>query len=444
MNLRRTVFILAHELAEPTFWDTYRYLTINQWRKCNVLEEEQNAKLRQSLTTAYENVPYYHRLFRNLSLKPEDIRGVDDLKRLPILTKDEIRRNSDAFQPDNLRSMRFYNWATGGSCGDPLQYRLLKSDRFMAGALLYRGWGYAGYELGDGMVFLGGSSIGVGVGTRLSNTMQEMVRNIKKLSSFDMDDSSIREYISTIASRRPKYIYGYASSLLLISKKVTENGKRPPPPKAIFSTAERLSREMRSTIENAFGCNVFDIYGTNDGGVSAFECKAHSGLHIDTERAVMEIVDEDGTPKEEGEGRIIATSLGNYAMPFVRYDTGDIGYKLSDRCSCGREYPLLREIVGRQQEFVVTPEGKRVHGEFFSHLFWNVAGVEQFQVIQSSRERLLVTIVPTAAFDPTQVEDLRRAIRTKSEKWVVDIRIADAIDGTRAGKYRFVVNEMNE
>ena len=101
----------------------------------------------------------------------------------------------------------------------------------------------------------------------------------------------------------------------------------------------------------------------------------------------MEIVDSNGEQIDKGEGRIVATSLYNYAMPFLRYDTGDDGNLLDDTCSCGRGYKLLKEVNGRTVDVLVTPEGKSIHGWFFLYIFWEQQGIVEYQVIQETLEK---------------------------------------------------------
>jgi phenylacetate-CoA ligase len=160
------------------------------------------------------------------------------------------------------------------------------------------------------------------------------------------------------------------------------------------------------------------------------------------ERSVMEIVDENGCQIENGIGKILATSLENYAMPLLRYDTGDLGNIIDDVCGCGRKYKLLKEIIGRQQEMLQTPEGKYVHGEFFTHIIWEVDGVLEFQVVQETLSKIKIKMVVDEIFDTKQLDYIRELISKKSEDWDVEFYLVDKIDRTKAGKYKFVINNL--
>jgi len=440
--LHKCLFILAHSLGDHTFHGMYKNLMKNQWKKYNELKKEQEIRLRYMVRFAYNNIPFYHKTFKKFGIYPENIKNIEDLEKLPVLTKEIIKNNWEEFKPVNLSLMKYYNRATGGSTGTPFHYRLLKKDRFLMGALWYRGWSYAGYELGDRTVFLAGTSLDVGNKPYIINRIHEIARNIKKLSSFDMGEREIQQYVKIINKFQPKFMHGYASSIYFFAKWLEENDVSIHTPKAVLTTAEKLFPNMRDKIGDVFNCDVYDGYGLNDGGVSAYECSEHNGLHIDTERSIMEIVDEKGTQLEAGEGRILATSLHNYAMPFIRYDTGDLGYIISDQCGCGRGYKLMKEIIGREQEILLTPEGKHIHGEFFTHIFWEIPFIKEFQVIQDSVEKIIINIVPEKSFNDKSLNRIQEIIRTKSQGWEVEFKMVDKIDRTKAGKYKFVINKL--
>ena len=446
--ISRNLFISAHQIGDTQFYPTYKKLVKSQWKSYEELKEEQGKQLKYMIDLAYKNVPYYHKLFDDLKLSPGDVKKVDDLEKLPILTKEIIKQNWDDFKPANLNKLRYYENATGGSTGTPLRYRLSKFDRFLSGALLYRGWGYGGYELGDKMVFLAGASLDVGTKSYLAKRVHEVARNIKKLSSFDMGEKEMRDYVGVVNSFKPKFIRGYASSIYFFAKWIEENNIKTHQPLAVFTTAEKLYPDMRERIGTVFGCDVYDAYGLNDGGLGAYECSEHSGLHIDTERAVMEVVDKNGNQLESGEGEILATSLYNFAMPFIRYDTGDLGHVIDDVCGCGRGYKLLKEVVGRGQEFLIDPTGRYIHGAaFYNDLMKkidNVNEIEEIQVIQKSPGKIVLKIVSTNTFDESQLCKIREIVRKRFNGLYIEFKFVDAIERTGAGKYKFIINDIGE
>lgn len=440
---QRPLFIFAHLLGESSFYSTYKNVVQSQWKPYSEQKEDQEKQLRHMIGFAYERVPYYHKMFKELRLEPSDITTLEDLEKIPALNKDIIKENWEDFKPVGLDKMKYYTYSTAGSTGTPFRYRQSKFDRFLSGAMLYRGWGYAGFELGDRMVFLAGTSLDVGTRSGMINKAHEITRNIRRLSSFEMGPEDMQKYAETVSSFKPKFIRGYASSINFFADFINEINIEIPAPKAVFTTAEKLMPNMRKNIEDTFGCEVYDNYGLNDGGVGAYECPEHNGLHIDTERSIMEIADDDGKQLEEGAGRILATSLYNYPMPFIRYETGDIGHILNEKCTCGRGSRLLKEIMGRTVDILVTPDGRHVHGYFVLYIFWEYGeGIKEYQVIQKEVDKLFIRIVTEDDFDEKQLDRITEVIKSKSDEWDVEFRFVDEIERTKAGKYKFIISEL--
>jgi len=439
----KALFILAHSLGDRNFYSYYRRLMSNQFKSYDELKVEQETQLRKIIRFSYNNVPFYKKWFDDHKIAPDSIKSIEDLSKLPILTKEIINKYWEAFKPLNLSGISYYEDATGGTTGTPLKYRITKEERFLSGALLYRGWGYAGYNLSDKMVFLGGSALNVSAKSSLTTKVHELARNIRKLSAFDMGEDDFAKYRAIINRFKPKFIRGYPSAIYFFSKWIQDHDLEIIKPVGIFTTSEKLYPHMRDLIQSVFDCEVFDGYGVNDGGVSAYECSEHNGLHIDTERAVMEVVDKEGNQIENGEGEIIATSLYNYAMPFIRYDTGDLGHIIDDTCGCGRPYKLLKELVGRSVDILVTPEGKNIHGWFFLYIFWkHCKGIKEYQVTQEKLDTIVIKIVPEDGFDEKQLKKIREIIETKSQAWNIEFKFVDKIERTGSAKYKFIINNL--
>ena len=440
--LDRLKFVAAHEVGHGGFYPDYLRLKQNERRPLEVLKAEQKLALRRMLQYAGDNVPYYHRLFRILNFDPSTFRNLEELQQLPILTKETIKNHYDELVSSRIRRIPHIEETTGGSTGTPMKYLVSQRDRMLGGALLYRGWGYAGYELGDRMVFLAGMSLGVDPRRQLLKSAHEFFRNIRKLSTLNMGEQEMQGFVDVIDSFRPRFIRGYASSVYAFARWAQHNDVHLPPAKAVFTTSEKLYPRMRDTIASVFGCDVFDGYGLYDGGLTAFECAEHKGMHIDMERSVMELVDDDGQQLESGQGRIIATSLANYAMPLIRYDTNDIGIVGADPCPCGRPYPLLREICGRSGDFLYTPEGRAVHSLLFAYIFDELPWVKEYQVVQERLDRITIRVIPDRGFDERKLDNARALIQKQSEAWNVDFSVVSHIEKTRSGKYKYIINNM--
>lgn len=446
--LHKHVFILAHKLANLKFYSNYKKIVANQWKSYPELERDQEKQLRRIIDFSYNYVPYYRKLFKDQRLHPNDIKTIKDLEKLPILTRDTIRHKSEEFIPENLLHMKYYTNKTGGSTGTPLKYRLSKEDRFLGGAILYRGWGFAGYSLGDSILFLGATSLDIDEKDIIDSTLHRVFRNIRKISTFDMEKNQMEKYVDALNTFKPKFFRSYTTPIYFFAKWIEQNNMKIHQPQAIFTTAETLYPVMREKIEDVFQCDVFDHYGLNDGGISAYECPEHRGLHIDTERSIMEVVTPSGEQITEGNGSMLATSLNNYAMPFIRYDTGDLGEIIDETCPCGRGSKLLKRIIGRSIHIFFTPDGKNVYGGFFDILIQeNGEGIKEYQVLQTKLDEILIKIVPEENCEKQiemNIRIIKELIKKRGADWHVDYEIVDSIERTQSGKYRSIINTLIE
>lgn len=439
--LSRAIFILAHELMSPGFYSMYRGLLQNQWKPPAHLQKAQDMSLRRMIRYCYERIPFYKRHLDKANVEPSQIHGFEDLERIPPITKEDIRRNKESFWPQE-HSPSYYIRNTGGTTGTPLRYKISRRERFLGASILYRGWSAGGYRLGDPILFLAGSSLLPNVESRVMKRLNEISRNTKFLSAFSMDDEQLECYADVLQSWKPRFLRGYPSALSEFVDFLEEGGFDNPPIKAIFTTSEKLFPKVRGKLGSFFEARVFDGYGANDGGISTFECE-EGHIHIDMERSILEVVDKDNHQIEEGEGEVLATSLHNYAMPFIRYKIGDRAVITSEMCSCGRGLPLLQEIIGRSVSIFVTPDGSTVHGWFFLYIFWEIGEeVARYRVTQKTREDVSIQVVPGPSFSPSTTKRISKLVKSKCADWTVDIQVVDSIPESPSGKRIFVESEV--
>ena len=417
----------------------YKEFMETQWWPYERLVELQSEQLQRLIRFAYEYVPYYRQLFVSLGLKPSDINSPQDLQKLPILTKRIIRQHQAEMTPKNLGKLKYIQNSTGGSTGETLQYLMSIEDHARGIALLYRGWSYGGYRLGDRVAQIAGSSLIPTAQSSLRKWAISLLRNIRAYSSYGMSDETLIQYVRSLNNFRPEFLRGYASSIYTLASFIRD---RDVPvkfrPRAVFTTSEKLLEGQRKVIEEVFSTRVFDNYGLNDGGVSAYECEEHCGMHIDMERAILEVVDEDGKQVIGKPGKILATSLYNYAFPFIRYDTGDIGVVTYSKCACGRELPLLKELLGRTTDTLVV-NGKRIGSPVLTVLFGK-CDIEQYQIIQESDNRLVCRIVKGQAYTQKDEEFIRRSLVSHLGPVDIVFDYVPLITPERGNKHKFIID----
>ena len=424
-----------------------RYLKIleeSQWWPWEQLREWQDEKLRSLVKHAYLNVPYYRRIFDERGISDRDIQTVDDLWKLPPLTKEDIRQNFSDLLATNFKSYKPFLNATSGSTGEPLKYYTTLDVASISWAGEFRSWGWAGYKLGDKRVTLGGSSLVPDKRPSLVSRLRWLGERNLPLSVAHMDEDRMASYAKKISSYRPKFLRGYPSAICRFADylKKTDVTIRPV---AIFTTAEMLLPHHRETIEGQFACEVFDQYGCYDGGPQAMECPTYRGYHVTAEKAVVEFVGDNGKQVPAGSaGEILSTDLHNYAMPFIRYAVGD-GATVADRpCSCGRGLPLVESLQGRVTDVIALSNGVTLSGPALTLVFKD-CNIKQYQVVQEAKDTLVIRVVKGEGYTEQDTSHFLRVIGAHAGEDVrINVEFVDDIVTTKAGKHRFVISRVPE
>ena len=421
-----------------------RELERSQWYSPDRIEELQRKKLRLIIQHSYDNVPYYHELFRELNLKSNDIKTVEDLSKLPVLTKDIVRNNIDKMIAKNFYASKLIESGSSGSTGEPLKYYITQESQDMSNAAAFRGWGWAGFSMGDKIVNLAGFPYQMIGKSELSKRIAYTITRHQFLQAFNLDRNTINQYIEFIRKYKPKAIRGYSSSIYLLAKAMKEYGIYDIQPHAIITHGEMLSGEMRQTIEKQFSCKVFDGYG-GEGMLIAMQCGEYDGYHLTAENLVVEFIKQNEHVSTGELGEIVLTDLTNYGMPFIRYKIGDVGKPSDDTCSCGRGLPLMQSIEGRVPDMIITPSGKVLIVHFFTGLFEHIEGVDQFQILQEKSDELIIRLVKNSKFNDTdEVRIIREVQEYAGEDVEIMIDFVEEIPVSRSGKRRFVISKVAE
>ena len=293
-----------------------------QWLKTSELEEIQRKMLRGIVKHAYENVPFYHRKFRSVGVKPDDIKTVEDIRKIPITTKQELRNNfPDGIIAKGVDINKCDISKTGGSTGIPLTVVYNEKADDYEKAIALRSNLSCGQKIRDKWAVI--TSPGHIVPQKWFQKLRIFAPEF--ISVYD----STKEQISIIEKINPYVLDGYASSIYLLAREIKETGNDKIHPKIIFTTAELLTDDMREYIESVFGVKVYDQFGCVELARTAWECPEHCGYHIDMDAVLMEFVRDGEQVAPEERGEIVYTGLYQHAMPFIRYATSDIGI-LSD------------------------------------------------------------------------------------------------------------------
>ncbi len=419
-----------------------RYLKFMQktqdWSR-DQIDEFQNCRLKNLIAHSYKNVPYYRDTMRSLGLEPRDIVTKDDLCKLPVLTKAIIKQEGiERFTAENINKRNLMRRSSSGSTGEPLVYFSTKEAYSINIAANLRGWYDMGYRLGDKFMKLSQNSR-----NSLVKRIQDVMTSNIYMSTNPMQDSNFDLILSEIEKRQPLVIRCYPDPLLLLAQYKLKHPEFRFTPNAITTTGNTLHPYMRETIEKAFGCKIFDSYSC-EGNSCVFECHTHTCYHSSDEYGISEVLDDDGCRINKGIGRLISTDLWNFAHPFIRYDTQDLIEIDNNKCECGRAHMKVVRILGRDNDIIIVPSGRRfiVHNftVFFSSDYAGVSEcVEQFQVIKNDKQVLFKLVVNNLFTDKTK----DNIIKYWEQEFglPVIIELLDNIAIKENNKRKFIINE---
>jgi phenylacetate-CoA ligase len=297
-------------------------------------------------------------------------KNVTTFEALPSLSKEEVQKNRSSFISQSFKEKLFPK-ATGGSTGKPLTYMATGLSRSHMWAGIILSWEAAGYVLGDNIAFVAGSSV-ISPNPSFKYRIFYGLFNIRTYSAFALNEEDVLGYLQKMKERKTHIIYGYASAIHVIANYLERHPEyQLPDLKGIICTSEMLTDSMRENIKNAFKVDVFNEYGCNEGGVSAFECSQHN-LHLIHTRCAYEI---------DTDGNLVATDLINEGCILMKYQTGDIiEMSTETTCACKSNFPIVKNIIGRNSDIIKDTSNNIKHSIFFNNLFRDDFTVNQFQI----------------------------------------------------------------
>lgn len=369
--MRKIIFYFGYIIGSKRVLKNYKNSLKLRNKSPKYIEKYQFKKLKSYLIDAYENTNYYKECFDNINFNPYNFNDLSEMKNIPILTKKIINeRKSDFYS--NKKNIKFKVSRSGGSTGEPFEFRLGLDDAAWSRALLFNGFNYAGYNLGDSITTIAGGSL-VKPKITLKQKVMNFILNTETIGTLHLKDKDYLDIIEKLNKRKPKFIRGYASSIYRLAKYIDDNDiKLNFSPKGLFTTSETIEDYQRLVIENVFNAELFDQYGLNDSGASAFQYAPKKYL-IDYERSFIELLEE------EENHRIISTSYSNDAMYFIRYDTGD-SLLLTDEEILNKK--VASKILGRTSE-LLSMNGVDVSVPRLTILLADLS-IERYQIIKKN------------------------------------------------------------
>ncbi|MHA1354654.1 MAG: phenylacetate--CoA ligase family protein [Candidatus Heimdallarchaeota archaeon] len=421
----------------------YKFLMKSQWWNKAKLNEYQNTKLQLLIQHAYENVPYYRKLFKTENLVPSDIKSKDDLHKIPPLKKEHIREFAFSdLLATNISGKRRISGRTGGSTGEPLQYFRDKNSKSWSVGATYRCNNWGGLRIAEKRIQLSGGSLGgfLTSKSKLTLKLEQFLTGIIVVPAFELSHENLNSYVNLMNQKKKvSYLRGYPSALFVLAKHInkTESIKREY--NAVFTTAEKLYDFQKLEIEQAFNCKVFDQYGCGEINSIAAQCEETNLYHVFDEHVIVEN-DKTSTNKN---ARV--TDLDNFVAPLIRYENMDVLPFSQDKCPCGRELSVLEKIEGRTHDFITTIDGNLVAGEFFPHLFQKIIGIDQYQIIQEKIDLIKVTVKPNDKYTEEEMTAYLKKIQEYCGGKTVDIELikVNEFPPSKSGKRIFIKSNVS-
>lgn len=343
------------------------------WSK-EKINDYQYKKIKKLLIESQKNVPYYKELFHQINFDPiYDFNSLTDLQHIPILTKQkakEVRKYLD--NPKYAKNaMRL---RTSGSTGEPFEVAVSNNAWVVEQAMVWRHWAWGGYSFRDKLAMV--RSFAPKPGENFYK--HDKLRNFYMFSPFRLNDTQISSYLTVMKERNITILRGYPSSILTIADYVQRTGHEIPKLKLILTASESLSDSDRELIEKVFNTKISNHYGLAEIVVMMGDCGNHSGMHNYDDYGYLELNDTENINYK----KIIGTNLHNLATPLIRYDTGDIAELQNNNLSCGHTFNTIKNVIGRKDQQIITPEGYKIPTVNFYTMFESFDKITRWQIIQ--------------------------------------------------------------
>jgi phenylacetate-CoA ligase len=415
-----------HRRRFPLRYAQLDQLLRNQALSRDQLLDKQRADFADIVAFAAANVPYYR---QRLGVHPEAI---------PILEKDAVRERLDDLLALDADRSQVKLGHTGGSTGKPLAfwYDEVKHELMRAGMM--RGFMMSGWVPGQKVLNFWGARQDVAAGGVFGSGWgagwSDWVATEKTIAATEFSPVKLLEWARIVQRYRPVLLYGYASAMSELARFViAEKLAMPGSLIGVYATAEVLTDTQREDMQQAFGCKVFNQYGSREVPNIAWECR-HGNMHVFADLVVLE------SERIDGDDQLIVTSLTNRLMPFIRYKLGDSGRLLDGECACGSPFPLMEMGMCRQNDWIRGQAGQRIHPGVFNRMLDGQTQIRQYQWVQQALDRIELNLVASERLsNETQTVLADKIRQVMGADVILEVNYLDDIPRTVSGKQRFVI-----
>lgn len=405
----------------------------NQYMTPETLRQLQEKRIKFLVNFAYKNSPIYHQKLRNAGITPQDITKLEDIQKIPLITKEEIR----TVFPQGIVTPRFRQGnctvkTTSGTSGSVFTVLYDREAEAHFRAISYRDHLAQGLRPWHKFFFLHHDP------AQLKRPSRNPFQRVRGVSGVLPEE----ELVEQARWFQPDFMGGHPSTYVAMARVVKNNEINDLNPQTVLLGGEVAYPSYRTYIEKIFKCRTLNRYGAYEAHSIAWECQNHS-MHINADSVLVEFLKEGEpvAPKERGE--IVITNLWNRAMPLIRYRMGDIGIPSEESCECGRGLPLMKDLEGRTDDFIVLPSGRAVPPTRLIPPFFLTPHVDQFKMIQETPSDIQIQVVPRGTLSEEEERALLNQIRDVFQEPVnIEIEKVDMIQQEGRGKFKAVISKV--
>jgi phenylacetate-CoA ligase len=443
-RLSKALYSVFQGIRKEPVFKVLKEIEGTQWLPEEQLNKIQWEKLKSLSVYAGHRIPFYRERLKTLGIVPEDINSPDDFRRVPFLTKRDIREHAAELTTRDER-IKYTVAKTSGSTGTPLSIRMSQLSWAYHHANIIRALGWHGLSYFAREARIGGQILNAK--KRVRSFVINFICNRKYLPARDMSDEKLLSFYRELRGFKPLFLYGYPTAIFRLATFIKDNGLPGDTLGIKFAVChgEELELLQREMIAGIFKCRVINGYGAGEVGIIAYECPAGS-MHIPAESIYVETVESPEGGLNDGLKEIVVTDLHNFAMPLIRYRIGDLGLVAGQKCSCGRSLPVFAIIKGKLREFIDTPDGRKVHTVVFNDIFKEFIAlggkVDEWQVMEEGPGLLQVNLVKREDISDFHMKFLHQRFETVLGKQVeVKFRSVQEIVKQPSGKFRAFIRK---
>lgn len=415
----------------------------SEWANPDALQIRQLAQLDALLAHAWREVPFYRARLESAGYRPDVSLSWSIFRRIQTLRRSEVQAAGPGLRARGWPAQHgnAYRETTSGSTAEPVEFASTDIVKVIWHALTLRehlwhrrdfggrlaairsvidpgdcpDWGLPAILLGET-----GPAFGLRVSTPIS------------------------QQAAWLLERDPEYLLSYPSNIEALAREFIARGDRLTRLREARTFGERLPAELREVVRRAWNVPVVDVYSAQEVGYIALQCPQHTHYHVQSENVVVEVLDDQDAPCRPGTlGRVVVTSLHNFATPFVRYELGDYA-EPGEPCDCGRGLPVLRRVAGRARNMAVLPDGSRFWPRIRPGEWADVVAVKEFRLVQTAPDAMRLEIVTQQPLHAEQTAALAaRVVRHLAHPFRVSVRRVDRILRGAADKLDDFVCELD-